>query len=224
MLIPAEEAFLKSSTPGPRFLEGSNRLLSGMQMLISAFEEVAAIATRQAPQVRASREIHDRLQGEIARLKGLHEEEKAALHASLDVARDDLQESLVREKSLQEHVSFLEGKNKSLAEGMTEQTSRADAAEEALAEAERKREQLQASFLTSPEFKAAVEDRAYPLFKTGFNKCRKQFEEAGLLPKDKSNFPDFRLAIASLPKAGEEEKEDSEDEKDQPGSTHPDIE
>ncbi|XP_075478565.1 uncharacterized protein LOC142519433 [Primulina tabacum] len=230
LLVPAEEAYLKSLRPTAKLLEGSNRILTGVQMLISAFEEVAAAATTKNHQARALQELHEQLQGELSRVRSAHEEEMAGLRTALestrvdlDKARDDINEGLVREEAMQETISVLESMNNSLSEQVELQQSWAEAAERTLAAAEYNKDKWHASFLQSLEFKAAVEDWAYHLFKTGFDKCREQFEEAGLLPEGRENFPDFGRAITSLPKDGEEEKKDAQEE-EQSGSSDIDVE
>lgn len=40
--------------------------------------------------------------------------------------------------------------------------------------------------------------KAYSFFETSFNRCRDQFEEAGLIPAVKENFLSFDKAIATL--------------------------
>lgn len=48
------------------------------------------------------------------------------------------------------------------------------------------------------DFKRSVSIKAYSFFETGLNKCRDQFEEAGLIPIGKENFMNLDKAIASL--------------------------
>lgn len=62
-----------------------------------------------------------------------------------------------------------------------------------------------------------MENRAYSIFKVGFDKCTEQFEEAGHIPADKKDLPDLEEAISSLldensvikePGLGDEEPKD----------------
>ncbi|XP_073021019.1 uncharacterized protein [Primulina eburnea] len=221
MLLPTDQAFLKSMPPTPRCLDGLNKLLAGAHMLMSAYEEVSSLANHQAPQLRVFQETHKLIQAELAQLKGFHSETVATLQGSLESAqaelakaREELNESHIREETLQKHQSILDRKNASLMDAVEEQMSRAERAEKALAESERQKEQLRTSFLESSEFKAAVEDRAYPFFKTGFKRCLQQFQEAELIPKDRANFPDFGLAIASLAGAGVGDNEGTSEEEE----------
>uniref|UniRef100_UPI003F5929BF uncharacterized protein LOC142554728 n=1 Tax=Primulina tabacum TaxID=48773 RepID=UPI003F5929BF len=221
LLTPNEEACLKNSRASAKLFEGSNKLLEVAHLLISAFKEVAGAATTSGKRARFFQENQERLQKELARARAAHEEEVAKLRATLDKGQEDITEGLVREERLQDSLSISESSLRSISEQAELQLQRAKLAENALALAEYNKDKWQASFLQSPEFKKAVVDKACPLFQTGFEKCREQYEEAGLLPQDKENFPDFGLAIASLPKDGEEEKEATQEE--QPGPEHVDI-
>lgn len=61
-----------------------------------------------------------------------------------------------------------------------------------------------------------MEDRSFSFFQTGFEKCKEQFEKAGLLPVGREEFPDLDKAISSLSdevyaanqEPGAEDKED----------------
>lgn len=45
-----------------------------------------------------------------------------------------------------------------------------------------------------------MSDKDYFYFETGFEKCWYQFEEVGLIPEDREDFPSFDKVIATLPK------------------------
>ncbi|XP_073061720.1 uncharacterized protein [Primulina eburnea] len=147
MLLSAEEAHLKGYLPTPKIFEGSNRILYGVQMMVSSFEEVTVVATKEGDQARTTQELYEQLQGELSRVRSVHKEMVAGLcdtldtthqqlsvaHTDLKKARDDVEFGLTREETLQRHISALESKSDSLTDEIENQMSRETAAETALA-------------------------------------------------------------------------------------------
>lgn len=59
-------------------------------------------------------------------------------------------------------------------------------------------EEAKAAFINSEEFKDVVAAKVFPYFQIGFENCKGQFAEDGLLPPDREDFPSFDKAVNSL--------------------------
>lgn len=92
--------------------------------------------------------------------------------------------------SLKADVEALKAEDESL---KTKASSRADCVEE-----------FKACLPLVWKLKNLLADGAFPYFQLGFEKCKDQFLEAGLMPSDREEFPSFEKTIASIP--AEEEK------------------
>lgn len=76
--------------------------------------------------------------------------------------------------------------------------ARAEEVAAALASLQRSEDERMVVFLMSWEFEKMVTGRAFAYFQTEFDKCRGQFEKAGLILPDQEDFLDIDRAIASL--------------------------
>ncbi|XP_075522316.1 uncharacterized protein LOC142555367 isoform X1 [Primulina tabacum] len=188
--------------------------LQGLQMLISAYEQVADAAKRANTQATTARETHNKLQEELGRMKELHEHvlarERAVWKQQVDLIQAELAEVRSElESSRKKFDDSSETAKLELQAAKEEAASSRARAEETTAALEllkSSHEKKMAQFLRSWEFKKMVADKAFVYFDLGFNKCLEQFQEAGLVPPDQEEFPDLLKAAASLPEDEEEEE------------------
>ncbi|XP_075522318.1 uncharacterized protein LOC142555367 isoform X2 [Primulina tabacum] len=214
LLRPDEVEHLQGLHPNQNLCEGVARSFSGLQMLISAYEQVADAAKRANTQATTARETHNKLQEELGRMKELHEHvlarERAVWKQQVDLIQAELAEVRSElESSRKKFDDSSETAKLELQAAKEEAASSRARAEETTAALEllkSSHEKKMAQFLRSWEFKKMVADKAFVYFDLGFNKCLEQFQEAGLVPPDQEEFPDLLKAAASLPEDEEEEE------------------
>lgn len=144
----------------------------------------------------------------------LHEETEIGLRTVSEVACGQLAEAQLKLKKarVEAKVSMLRAESVTVEIEITRAwIQELQTALEARAQSEK---EVRSFFLLSPEFKWVVSNKAYIYFETDFYRCRDQFEEAGLIPTDREDFPSFGRAIVTLP--------DNEDEQ-QLGETNAEV-
>ncbi|XP_073047560.1 uncharacterized protein [Primulina eburnea] len=227
---PADETMLLASKAGDLMMESFNLLLASGQMARAAFEKMGAYQKSTEARAASAQALHDEAQARIVQLQGLHADALLGQSTTIDCLQGQLGEARAEIVSLKAQLEKAEARVEKLdldaraaLDNFVLATQRVAELEATLAarEADLKarailQEEWRAAFLATAEFQQLVINKAIPYFKAGFNKCKAQVREAGLLPLEKKGILDLARAVNSLPEDGAElpAEEESEVEED----------
>lgn len=139
-----------------------------------------------------------------------HEETELGLTKTSNVVRDQLEEARLELRKARIEVEVSQTRAEKISAELERTQNKVQKLEAALEAKAQSEEGWRTSYLQSADFKQSVSVKTYSFFETGFRLCRDQFEEDGLIPMGRENFPSLDKAIASL--------SDDEDEIQKPGN------